>query len=106
MDNVSLRLSEDLRKRLAAEAERSHKKRSEVAREAIADYLYRRERDRFIAEFMDEARQYANDPEARRQAQELAEEGLATDNEAFDIAEGRGSDTSGPAEDNDRWWEK
>jgi predicted transcriptional regulator len=83
MDNVSLRLSEELRKRLAAEAERSHKKRSEVAREAIADYLHRQERDRFIAEFMDEALALANDPHDRRERLKIQDEFAEADAETL-----------------------
>lgn len=106
MDNLSLRLPEDLQERLAAEAKRAHKKRSELAREAIADYLHRQERDRFIAEFMAEARAFAKDPKARREAQELAEEGLLSDNEALDIAEGRAPGEPWSKEQDERWWDK
>jgi predicted transcriptional regulator len=105
MDNLSLRLPDDVQRRLEAEAKLTHRKRSEVAREAIAEYLHRQERDRFIAEFMAEARAYAKDPRARRESRELAEEWLVADNEALDIAEGREPGEPWP-EDNERWWEK
>lgn len=104
MNNLSLRLPEDVQRRLDAEAKITHRRRSEVAREAIADYLHRQERDRFIAEFMAEARRFAKTPEARREARELEEEFLEADNEALDISEGREPGNPGPEEQNERWW--
>lgn len=81
MNNLSLRLPEDLQKRLAAEAKRAHKKRSELAREVIADYLHRQERDRFIAEFMAEARALARDPEAMAENRRIQKEFNAIEGE-------------------------
>ncbi|MGH8274276.1 MAG: ribbon-helix-helix protein, CopG family [Gammaproteobacteria bacterium] len=80
MNNLSLRLPEDVQRRLDAEAKATHRKRSEVAREAIADYLHRQERDRFIAEVVSAARALANDPEAMAKTRRIQEE--------FDAIEG------------------
>lgn len=103
---LSIRLPETLERKLAIEAERVHKKRSELAREVIADYLHRQERDRFIGEFMAEARALARDPKARREAREIAEEDIPFGNEALNIAEGRAPGESWPEESGERWWEK
>jgi predicted transcriptional regulator len=83
MSVISLRLPDDLEAKLAQEAERAHKPRSEIARVAIADYLARRERDRFLAEIARAARARGTvDPI------EIAEQALPLDNEALALAEG------------------
>jgi metal-responsive CopG/Arc/MetJ family transcriptional regulator len=82
MSLISLRLPEELERLLNREAELASRPRSEIAREAIADYLARRERDRYIGEIARAAR--ARDPaEARR----MAEESLPLDNESLDLIE-------------------
>jgi hypothetical protein len=58
--------------------------RSELAREAIADYLERRERERFLRELVDEARQVMDQPER------LDGDWMRVDKEALEIAEGGG----------------
>jgi predicted transcriptional regulator len=80
---ISLRLPPELEEILAREAERAGRPRSEMAREAIADYLNRQRRDRFIAEIARAAR--AIDP---AEAVAVAEEALPLDNEALSIGEG------------------
>lgn len=100
MPVLSLRLPEDLDHRLAEEARREGLPRSEVARQAISEFLTRREKERFMAELVAEARTgYANEA-IRREALEMAEEGIVTGNEALDVAEGR----QPGEEDDERWW--
>ena len=99
MATLSLRLPPDLDRKLADEAQTEDCPRSEVARTAIAEYLARRERERFMSGFLAEAKEAYADPEIRRAAQDLAEESLPLDNEALDIAEGRKSGQQG-----ERWW--
>ena len=84
MSIISLRLPDELERLLAREAELERKGRSEIAREAIADYLARRERERFPGEIARAAR--ARGGEAGRA---VADEGLPFDNEGLDLAEGR-----------------
>ena len=103
MPALSLRLPEELDHRLAEEAEREGLPRSEVARQAIVDYLARRERERFMAELVAEARAGYASEAIRCEALDLAEDGVATGNEALDRAEGRKSGESVPEEDQ-RWW--
>ena len=99
MGAISLRLPEPLEARLAAEAEAEGRSRSDVAREAIADYLERRERDRFMAELVEELRQGYADPRLRREASELAEMNL---DEAIDaIVE---SERAAGIDPDERWW--
>jgi len=87
MPALSLRLPDELESRLDAEARRTGVPRSEVAREAIEEHLARRERERFMANFVAEARAAYGDPSFRAEALELAQEALETDNEALAIAE-------------------
>ena len=97
MGTLSIRLSDDIEVKLVQEARLRETNRSEVAREAIADYLRRRERERFMAEIVEAARHLKGDPETLR----LVEEWLPIDNEAMELAEGR---QPGAPED-EPWWE-
>ncbi len=85
MISLSLRLPEDLETKLAQEAEREGCARSDVARQAIADYLVRRERERFMDELVSEMRSMT--PAMRAENVAMAEEAIATDNEALELAE-------------------
>lgn len=85
MSSLSLRLPEDLETKLAQEAEREGCARSDVARQAIADYLVRRERERFMNELVSEMRSMT--PAMRVESLAMAEEALVTDNEALELAE-------------------
>lgn len=94
MSNLSIRLPRELDEQLTAEAKQSHMKRSALIREAISDYLRRRERDRFMAEIVKAAHMLANDPEARSEARAIEEEFSGADSEVLDeVKEGKG-----------QWW--
>jgi predicted transcriptional regulator len=90
MAGFSLRLPEDLDAKLAEEAQREGVARSEVARAAIADFLERKERERYLAAFVEEARAAYGEPSIRREALASAEEALPLDNEGLQVAESRG----------------
>lgn len=99
MAALSVRLPDELDDRLAREAEAEGKPRSEVAREAIADYLTRREKERFMAQIVGAARALALDAEAHREGLELAEDLVDEGLDAIIAAErAAGID---PAE---KWW--
>lgn len=83
MSLVSIRLPDDVEARLAHEAERAQRPKSEIARDAIVDYLERVERERFLAEIARAARARGDD-----EALDAAQEALPTDNEALRIVEG------------------
>jgi len=104
MGAFSLRLPEDIDTRLAHESKLEGCSRSEVARQAITEFLTRRERERFMAEMVAAARALAADPEAQREAQELAEDSVALDNEALDLAEGRRPGEPWTDEPGEKWW--
>jgi len=82
MSLVSIRLPNDIEARLAREAERARRPKSEIARDAIVDYLERLERERFLEEIARASRSRG------KEALDTAEDALRLDNEALDIAEG------------------
>jgi predicted transcriptional regulator len=87
MTGFSLRLPEDLEVRLNREAREEGLPRSEIARAAIAEFLDRREKERFIAAFVKEARAAYSIDELRQEALAIGEEALPLDNEALALAE-------------------
>lgn len=92
MSTLSLRIPDDLDKQLEEEASRANKSRSELVRDAVADYLARKEKERFLGDFVAEARAgYAN-AAIRQDAQAIADDFLPVENEALDPS----------AED--KWW--
>lgn len=90
MPGLSLRLPEDLEAKLDEEARREGVGRSEVARTAIAEFLERKARERYIAAFVAEARAAYAKPQIRDEALALAKEALPLDNEGLRVAETRG----------------
>ncbi len=90
MAGFSLRLPEDLESKLDEEARREGVGRSEVARTAIAEFLERKARERYIAAFVAEAQAAYANPEIREETLALAKEALPFDNEGLRVAEGRG----------------
>lgn len=80
---ISIRLPEDLDAELSREAQARQRPKSELAREAIVEYLARRERERFLGAIARAARAEGDDGVA------LAEDALPFDNEALDLAEGK-----------------
>ena len=93
---INLKLPDDLEAQLAHEAELEGKSRSEVACDAIAEYLVRREKERF----MTETRAAYGDERIRREAMETAEAFLPLDNEALDAVEGGSRNPSA----DETWW--
>lgn len=89
MSLVSIRVPDEIESGLAREAERSHRSKSEVVRDAIADYLKRQEREHFLARMEAAARVLATDAASRGEAVEIAEEFLPLENEALAVAEPR-----------------
>ncbi|SHE80793.1 Ribbon-helix-helix protein, copG family [Modicisalibacter ilicicola DSM 19980] len=81
MAAISLRLPDEVETLLATEAEREGRSRSEIVREAITDYVTRRERERFMAEVVTAANAIGEDSAASAEARALAD---ATDDQALD----------------------
>ena len=87
MAGFSLRLPDDLESRLDEEARLEGVARSEIARAAIAEFLAQKERRRYLATFVAEARAAYADPRIRKDALALAEEAVPLDNEGLRVAE-------------------
>lgn len=105
MGALSLRLPEDLEQKLNREAELAGRPRSEVIRDAVTQFIAQRERERFMAEYVAEAKAGYSDPALRREALEIAEEALPLDNEALDCAEGqRPNEASSDGDPGEPWW--
>jgi predicted transcriptional regulator len=85
MSLVSIRLPDEIEASLAREAERTQRPKSEIARDAIVEYLRRSERERFLTEIARAAR--SRDGE---DALAVAEEARPFDNEALAVVEGPG----------------
>ncbi len=101
---MGLRLTEGFEQRLAEEAKLERKLRSELVREALREFLHRRERERFMSTMVAEARQAYGDSEIRREAIAIAEECLPFDNGSLDIAAGRRPGEPGPKGSGEKWW--
>jgi len=87
MGAISVRVPDELETRLNREADLAQLPRSAVVREAIADLVVRRERERFLGEYIAEARRGYADPALHSEALALAEESVELDNEALALAE-------------------
>lgn len=99
MTAISLRLPDEIETRLTQEARIEGCPRSEVARTAIVEYLDRREKERFMAEMVEEVRRAYADPEIRREALAIAEEGVADALDAV-VAEEAGAGI----DPDEKWW--
>jgi predicted transcriptional regulator len=99
MSSLSLRLPDDLDQKLAHEAAVTGLTRSEVIRQALAEHIRRQERARFITEYVQEAARGYADPALRQDAIDIAEEAVASGNEALEHAE-----SARPDSDDGVWW--
>lgn len=84
MSTVSLRIPDELDEKLNREARRENRSRSELLREAIIEYLERKEKERFIADFVAEARAGYGDPDIARDARTIADDFLDLEKETLD----------------------
>lgn len=102
MSNISVRLPPDMERGLEEEARRSDRNRSELVREAVGEYLTRKERERLIAEMKAAARTLYSNPEAASEAREIQDDFDAVDTTLEQIeAEERAAGID-PAE---KWWD-
>jgi len=76
MANISVRLPPQIERSLEEEARLTKRNRSELVREAVGEYLTRRQKERIIEEMRQSARALYSNPEAAREGLEMAEGGL------------------------------
>ncbi len=98
MANISLRLPEELARKLNEETRLERRGRSEIVREALDRYLAEKERERFMADMVREARAVYGDPQNAAAGQEMSEEFLPAENADLEQAEGA------PGVKPDKWW--
>lgn len=84
MANLSVRVPEELQRKLDRESSASRRTRSDLIREAISEYVTRRERERELSAMEEAARAMAAAGGDRRPS---AEEFLETDLEALELGE-------------------
>ena len=104
MGAVSLRLPDDLERKLSQEATLSGQPRSQLIREALEDLLSRRERERVVVAMVAAAKALAADPDARAEAVAVAANFLPAENEALALAAGRTAGNGGDDAQDERWW--
>lgn len=104
MGSVSLRLPDELEQKLDAEAERAGQPRSQLIRDAIAELIARRERERVLAQVTAAARVLAVDAGAVAEARRISEDFVEAENDALDVAEGRRPGDPWREELGERWW--
>jgi len=100
MANISVRLPPEIEKGLEDEARLTERNRSDLVREAVGEYLARRQRDRLIDQMRLAARALYSDPDAVREGIEISEEGIEDWLESI----GREERTAGIDPDQ-RWWD-
>jgi predicted transcriptional regulator len=97
-------LPDDLERKVDLEARLTGRSRSEILREAIARLVARRDRERFIAEYIAEATAGYSNPMLRREAIRIAGELDSAESEPSDLAGGRDPGERSPADASEKWW--
>ena len=100
MSNISVRLPPEIERGLEEEARLTERNRSDLLREAVGEYLTRKQKARLIAEMKAAARALYPNPEAEREGVESAEAGLEDWLESI----GREEQAAGVDPD-ERWWD-
>jgi len=102
MASISVRLSEDIEKGLAREAELTGQSRSDLVREAVAQYLTQKERGRLIEEMKKSARALYSNPEAVAEAREIQEDFDAVDTTLDQI---EAEERAAGIDPDEKWWD-
>lgn len=102
MGNLSTRLPEEMERDLEYETRISGKRRSELVREAIGEYLAHRERERFMAEMIAAAKALYSDPEAVEEAREIQEDFDAVDTTIDRLEE---EERAAGIDPDEKWWD-
>ncbi len=93
---LNVRLPEELESRLAEEAQRSRRSRSDLVRDAIGAFLAERERQRFMQAMGRAAKAIGDDEASVRESRQIAEEFSGLGDEV--------SEQPGDYDAGDRWW--
>ncbi|HET9679438.1 MAG TPA: ribbon-helix-helix protein, CopG family [Gammaproteobacteria bacterium] len=99
MSNLSIRLPSDTERHLLEEARLSHKNRSEIARDAITEYIARRAKERYMASMAQEMRAAYHVPAIRQEATSFAEQANNDGLDAIITAE-----QAAGIDPDEKWW--
>jgi len=100
MSNISVRLPPEIERGLEEEARISARNRSDLVREAVGEYLTRKQKERIIEEMRQAARVLNSNPDGAREGIEIAEAGLQDWLEGIE----REERTAGIDPD-EKWWD-
>lgn len=102
MSNISVRLPPDIERGLEEEARRTDRNRSDLVREAVGEYLTRKERERLINEMKAAARALYSNPEAAAEAREIQNDFEAVDTtlEQIELEE-----RAACIDPDEKWWD-
>ena len=102
MANISVRLTGDIERGLEEEARRTDRNRSDLVREAVGEYLTRKERERLINEMRASARALYSNPEAVAEAREIQEDFDAVDTTLEQI---EAEERAAGIDPDEKWWD-
>jgi predicted transcriptional regulator len=100
MSNISVRLPPEIERGLEEEARLTERNRSDLLREAVGEYLTRKQKARLIAEMKAAARALYSNAETAHEAAETAEAGL--DDWLDSIAH---EEQAAGVDPDERWWD-
>ena len=99
MSTLSVRFPEDLERKLSEEAKLADKGRSELVREAVQEYMQRREQERFMQEMVNEMQEWLGDKDAQQESRDLSDNLPDDDLDALIRTE-----TDAGVDPDQRWW--
>lgn len=99
MSTLSIRFPDDLERKLEEEARHARKGRSELVREAVREYVQRREQERFMQDMVAEMQEWLGHRGARQESRDLAD--TLPDDDLDAVIR---SETDAGADPDKRWW--
>lgn len=100
MSNISVRLPPETERDLEKESRITGRNRSDLVREAVGEYLTRKQKERIIEEMKRAADALHSNPDAVREGLEIAEEGLDDWLESIEREE-----RAAGIDPDERWWD-
>jgi len=102
MSNISVRLPPDIERGLEEEARRTERNRSDLVREAVGEYLTRKERERLINEMKGAAQALYSNPGAVAEAREIQQDFEAVDTTLEQI---EAEERAAGIDPDEKWWD-
>jgi len=100
MANLSVRLPAEIESSLEEEARLTERNRSDLVREAVGEYLTRKNNERLIEEMRQAAVALYSNKEARQEGIEIAEEGLGDWLDSIEAEE-----RAAGVDPDEKWWD-